>query len=82
MALYFKLGSVLDELGITKNALAVEAKVRPATITTYANGDVSRIEIDTLINMLDAMNRMAAERGLKKKYGIQDIVTYEYQDAK
>jgi DNA-binding Xre family transcriptional regulator len=82
MALHFNLGNVLHELEITKNALAVEAKVRPATVATYAKGDVSRIEVDTLINLLDAINRIAAGRGIKKKYGIEDIVTYVYQGAK
>jgi hypothetical protein len=80
MALHFKLGNVLDELEITKNALAVEAKVRPATVATYVNGDVSRIEVETLTNMLDAINRFAIEKG--KTYGIEDIIAYEYEGAK
>jgi DNA-binding Xre family transcriptional regulator len=81
MALYYKLGNVLGELEITKNALAVEAKVRPATVTTYVNGDVGRIEIDTLTNMLDAINRMAIEKGITRRYGLEDIISYEYKGA-
>ncbi len=82
MALHFKLGDVLKELDITKNALAVESKVRPATVATYVNGDVNSIEIETLTNMLDALNRIAIEIGNKRRYGIEDIVSYEYEGAK
>jgi DNA-binding Xre family transcriptional regulator len=82
MALYYKLGNVLGELEITKNALAVEAKVRPATVATYVNGDVGRIEIDTLTNILDALNRFAIEKGIQRRYGIEDIISYEYKGAK
>ncbi|MBT2653903.1 helix-turn-helix domain-containing protein [Bacillus sp. ISL-18] len=86
MALNFKLGDVLKELDITKNALAVESKVRPATVATYVNNDVSRIEVETLTNILDALNRFEIEKAEKdnrspKRYGIEDIISYEYEGA-
>ncbi|NWQ40375.1 helix-turn-helix domain-containing protein [Bacillus sp. EB106-08-02-XG196] len=79
MTLEFKLGDVLEELEISMNALAVEGKIRPATVSSYVKGDVSRIEVDTLISILDTINRLAIEKRLKHRYGIEDIISYEYK---
>jgi DNA-binding Xre family transcriptional regulator len=81
MTIHFNLAKVLDELEITKNALAVEAKIRPATVASFVNGEVSRIEIPTLISMLDALNRFAIEKGTERRYNIEDLITYEFKDA-
>jgi predicted transcriptional regulator len=79
MALDFKLGDVLEELEVSMNALAVEGKIRPATVSSYVKGDVSRIEVDTLISILDTINRLAKEKGLRRRYGIEDVISYEYK---
>jgi DNA-binding Xre family transcriptional regulator len=81
MTIHFNLAKVLDELVITKNALAVEAKIRPATVASFVNGEVSRIEIPTLISMLDALNRFAIEKGTERRYNIEDLITYEFKGA-
>jgi DNA-binding Xre family transcriptional regulator len=81
MTIHFNLAKVLDELVITKNALAVEAKIRPATVASFVNGEVSRIEIPTLISMLDAINRFAIEKGTERRYNIEDLITYEFKGA-
>jgi DNA-binding Xre family transcriptional regulator len=81
MTIHFNLAKVLDELEITKNALAVEAKIRPATVASFVNGEVSRIEIPTLISMLDALNRFAIEKGTERRYNIEDLITYEFKGA-
>jgi DNA-binding Xre family transcriptional regulator len=81
MTIHFNLAKVLDELEITKNALAVEAKIRPATVASFVNGEVSRIEIPTLISMLDALNRFAIEKGTERRYNIEDLITYEFIGA-
>ncbi|MGG2065443.1 helix-turn-helix domain-containing protein [Bacillus sp. S14(2024)] len=73
----FTLGKTLDELGITKNKLAVEAKIRPNTISSLVNGDANSIRIDTLQAVLDTLNILAAEKGFDKVYGIKDVVKYE-----
>jgi DNA-binding Xre family transcriptional regulator len=81
MAITFKLGDILEELAISKNALAVEGKIRPATVAKYETGDMGRIEIETLVGMLDTLNRMAAEKGLNKTYSIEDLIEYKYDGA-
>jgi DNA-binding Xre family transcriptional regulator len=81
MTIHFNLAKVLDELVITKNALAVEAKIRPATVASFVNGEVSRIELPTLISMLDALNRFAIEKGTERRYNIEDLITYEFKGA-
>ncbi|MCF2716266.1 hypothetical protein [Paenibacillus sp. 203] len=35
---HFKLGDILEELDISRNKLAVEAKIRPATVIDMVNG--------------------------------------------
>ncbi|MGE6615810.1 MULTISPECIES: helix-turn-helix domain-containing protein [Bacillus cereus group] len=72
----FTLGETLIELGITKNKLAVEAKIRPTTISNLVSGEVGLIRFDTLQAILDALNELAVEKGINKTYRIEDIVQY------
>jgi DNA-binding Xre family transcriptional regulator len=81
MALTFNLGKILAELDMTKNALAVEGKIRPATLSKYEKGEVDRIEVATLTGILDTANRLAVQKGEAPKYGIEDLITYRYEDA-
>ncbi|MDZ5607921.1 helix-turn-helix transcriptional regulator [Bacillus pseudomycoides] len=73
----FTLGRTLQELGVTKNKLAVEAKIRHNTISDLVNGDASSIRIDTLQAILDTLNELAAEKGIDKIYGIKDVIKHE-----
>jgi DNA-binding Xre family transcriptional regulator len=82
MTLEFKLGEILEELGISKNALAVEGKIRPATVAKYEKGDMGRIEIETLVDILDTLNRLANEKGIDKTYSLEDLIEYKYEGAK
>jgi len=82
MGIEFKLGGILEELKLSKNALAVEGKIRPATVAKYETGDMGRIEIDTLVSILDTLNRMAAEKGVDKTYSLEDLIEYKYEGAK
>ncbi|MDA1476283.1 helix-turn-helix domain-containing protein [Bacillus changyiensis] len=52
----FNMNDILDELGITNNKLAVEAKVRPATIGDLCEGKTKRLELDTIEKILDVLN--------------------------
>ncbi|GGH85120.1 hypothetical protein JOD43_003917 [Pullulanibacillus pueri] len=72
----FTLGETIEKMGdnITKNKIAVESKVRPATIASLVNGDARRIELDTLINILDALNNL---NDGNEKIGIHNIIDYE-----
>lgn len=72
----FKLGDTLDEIGITRNRVAVESKTRPATILDLVAGDTKTIKLETLVSVLDAVNSMAAEKGMRRVYGIEDVVKY------
>lgn len=72
MPFEFKLNDILDELGITKNKLAVEAKVRPATIGDLCEGKTKRIELETIEKILYVLNNLSPI----KKYTIDDIILY------
>ncbi|CUB59390.1 helix-turn-helix domain-containing protein [Bacillus sp. FSL K6-0067] len=73
----FTLGQTLHEIGVTKNKLAVEAKIRHNTISDLVNGNASSIRIDTLQAILDTLNKLAADQGLQKVYGIKDVIKHE-----
>ncbi|MED3089711.1 helix-turn-helix domain-containing protein [Bacillus toyonensis] len=75
-SMVFTLGETLEELGITKNKLAVEAKIRPTTISNLVSGEVGSIRIDTLLSILDTLNNLAIEKGINKIYKIEDVVQY------
>lgn len=75
----FVLEDALKELGITKNKLSVESKVRSNTVIDYANGSVSRMDLTTLNDLLNTMNRIAKEKGLEHQFDITDIIRYELE---
>lgn len=72
-----KLISTINELKITRNALAVEAKVRPLTINEIASGKVKQVNFVTLYKILDALNKIAIEKGINKTYSVSDIFDYK-----
>ncbi|MED1663247.1 helix-turn-helix domain-containing protein [Brevibacillus laterosporus] len=72
----FTLEETLDRLKITRNRLAVEAKIRPNTISDLAIGKTKRLEFATLISILDELNRVAKERG-ERAVTIEDIIAYD-----
>jgi DNA-binding Xre family transcriptional regulator len=94
MGLEFKLGEILEDMGIAKNKLAVEGKIRPATVAKYVDGEMGRIEVDTLVTILDTLNDLApiiekeSKEDSKKKpytakqYSLEDIIEYKYNGAK
>lgn len=71
------LQNTLDELNITRNKLAVESKVRPATLQSLVDNKTASIKFDTLNALLDTINKIAQEKGMSKKYEINDIITYQ-----
>ncbi len=75
------LSDTLDELDkTTRNALAVEAKVRPLTINEIANGKAKQITFTTMKKILDGLNQIAKEKGIDKTYTIEDVVKYEQKE--
>jgi predicted transcriptional regulator len=75
------LGKTLEELGITRNALAVEAKVRPVTINDIVAGNAKAIKFETLISILDTLNWFSKEKGLNKRYNVTDVFLYEQKEG-
>lgn len=69
---------VLDETikssdHLTRNNIAVESKTRSNTLSDLCNGKTKAIKLETLNNILDAMNRIDSS----KNYDISDIIVYE-----
>ncbi|AOK90250.1 MULTISPECIES: helix-turn-helix domain-containing protein [Paenibacillus] len=78
---HFKLGDILEELDISRNKLAVEAKIRPATVIDMVNGKTKRLELETLVHILDALNRFARQRRFTRTITLADIVEYIPEDG-
>jgi hypothetical protein len=72
----FKLADTLDEVGITRNRVAVESKTRPATIIDLAAGDTKTIKLETIVSILDSINTIAREKGIDRIFNITDIIEY------
>lgn len=70
------LDKTLTELGITRNALAIESKTRPLTINELESGKAKQINFSTLESILEALNRIAVQKGINKNYIVSDIFEY------
>lgn len=76
----WNLSSILDnDLHITPNKLAVEAKLRPLTIYKIYNNEASRIHLPNVLIILDTLNEIAYEKGVKKFYTPGDLFEYIYK---
>lgn len=71
------LENVLKELNITRNKLAVESKVRPATIADMYYNKTRRVELDTLDSILIALNQIAKDQGIDRKINVESIIKFE-----
>ncbi len=79
MSYRYNLQSIMNELGIEKSyhlTMLTNKKVRPQTIDSLAEGKASRLELDTIHCLLDALNKVSNERGLDKNYTIDSLITY------
>lgn len=70
------LADVLDSTGITRNALAREAKVRPPLIYDMYAGKTQRIDLDTLYTIIYTLRHTF---GLD--VNLADILRYEEVDG-
>jgi DNA-binding Xre family transcriptional regulator len=75
------LGKTLDELNITRNALAVEAKIRPVTVNELVSGKVKQVNFSTLQSILEALNKIASDKGINKKFKVKDVFEYVPEDT-
>lgn len=61
--------------GLSRNAIAVEGKIRPATIGELCKGESKAISFETLRKIVDALNTLTGD-----KHTIEDVLTIEYTD--
>lgn len=80
MSIEFTLAETLDRLKITRNKLAVESKIRPATIADLVHGHTKRIELVTLTSLLDTLNVLVKDKGINVT--IEDIIKYVNEKEK
>ncbi|MFS0559616.1 hypothetical protein AB1K91_02645 [Terribacillus sp. 179-K 1B1 HS] len=73
----FTLEDTLNTLDVSRNKLAVEAKVRPATIADIVKSESKSINYDTLTAILDTINRLASEKKIDKRFNVTDVFTYD-----
>lgn len=65
------LQSTLDNAGITKGALAREAKVRPNFVYELCEGKTRRIDLDTLNKLIGTLNEMTG-----KEHDLSAVLVY------
>ncbi|MEN8702463.1 helix-turn-helix domain-containing protein [Bacillus infantis] len=71
------LDKSLKKLGVTPNRVAVEAKIRPNTIYNMLENSASRYSSDTLASIIDALNVIAKEKGMKEDFDIESVILYK-----
>jgi predicted transcriptional regulator len=80
MAFKFNLEQVLNETGITKSYLSRESKIRYQTVLDLESGKTKRLELPSVENLLNTINRAARDIGITKTYTIDDLIQYEFQE--
>lgn len=70
------LDRILKEMEITPNRLSVEAKIRPNTVYNMVYNKAVRFHFDTAVRVLVALNRIAEEENIHKRFDIPDILEY------
>lgn len=73
MSIKITLNKTLENSTLTRNAIAVKAGIRPATLHELVNDKSKGITFETLSKILDAMNELDDSRD----YDIRDIFVYE-----
>ena len=59
---------------VTMNAIAVEAKIRPGTVSDLCAGRSKAIKFETLQAIVNALNTLTNER-----HTIEDVIAIEYR---
>lgn len=72
LAIVITLEKTLVENGITKNALAREARVRPNLIYDMCDGKTRRLDLDTLGTIIDTLSEMTG-----KSFTLNDVLAYQ-----
>ncbi|GEN35945.1 helix-turn-helix domain-containing protein [Aneurinibacillus danicus] len=67
----FKLSELLEENGITRNALAREAKVRPNSVYEMCDNQTKRVDLQTLDKLLTTLGELSG-----KEIVLTDVLEY------
>lgn len=70
------LNETLENAKLSRNAIAVEGKIRPATISELCNGKSKSISFETLIKIINALNSLCPE----KRHTIEDVISVNYNN--
>lgn len=79
-SIHINLDYVLNRLNLTKNKLAVEAKLRPNLIGEMTEGKTKAIKLETLATLLDTLNMISIEQGDDLVVTVGDILVYVPDD--
>lgn len=79
MSFAYGLNEILEEIEQTRNKIAVESKIRPATIYDMCEGKTKRLELSTINTVLNTINQMASTKGIEKIYKLDDLFPYTYE---
>jgi predicted transcriptional regulator len=72
----WKLDKVLKEIKVSPNKLSVLAQVRPNTIYNMVYNEAGRVHFDTITKVLVALNKIAKDKEIHKKFDIADIMEF------
>lgn len=71
------LNETLTKHKLSRNAVAVEGKIRPATIGELVQGQSKSISFETLTKIIQALNTLTGER-----HTIDNVIKVTYESDK
>ncbi|MHC8523942.1 helix-turn-helix domain-containing protein [Rossellomorea sp. H39__3] len=72
----YKLDEILAELGVTAHKVSLVSGLRPNTVYNIYNDTGTSINKKNLALILKAVNELAEESNVDKKYGIADLMEF------
>ncbi|WP_158221290.1 helix-turn-helix domain-containing protein [Salimicrobium humidisoli] len=58
-----------EQAGLSRNQLAVEGRIRPATLSDLVNGKVKSVSFATIIRIVETLDKLDSSR----KHNVEDI---------
>ncbi|WP_260288484.1 helix-turn-helix domain-containing protein [Peribacillus aracenensis] len=71
-----KLNEALERIQITPNRFSVESRIRSNTIYDLINNKNDRITFNTLVSILETLNKIAKEKDIQYNFTPNDILEY------
>lgn len=72
----FVLKETLEELNVTGYRVAVESKIRPNSIYDILENQKKTISLEHLTAIINALNSIAKDEGINRKFDISDVIEY------